>query len=441
MTRFLEPGDLLLDKYEVVRLIGQGGMSLVYEARHRRLSHSVALKMLYRAGPPLPEMAVRFEREAQAAVRLRGRHVARIHDVDTIEGTPFIVMEYLRGRDLAKELELRGTIPAGEAVAYVMQACAAMAEAHALGIIHRDLKPANLFLTDMGVGRLVKVLDFGISKTESHDESDVTSTQSSFGTPCYMSPEQVRSAKHVDGRSDIWSLGVILYEMLSGEPPYGGETASATIAAIAADTPEPLEALCPELPEGLTAAVMRCLARDPRERFATVEAFAAAIAPFVDEVWMPPPERASQPSTPGVTTMTVKEAPVASRRRLPWLAALVVAGGAAIAAATIVTTHGGVEPARAVEVESVAALEPPVEAAAPLPPVVTAERAAAAAAPTPSTPHRVAPRVYLAPSASVAEAPPPPAPSVDPAPGHSGDTPHPGPRKWRRTFDAALVSE
>src|SRR5262249_22784955 len=239
-------------KYTIARVIGEGGMGVVFEARHRRLDKRVAIKLLHGPARSLSDVVARFEREAKAAVQLRGHHVARVYDVDTLpDGSPYMVMEYRHGRDLSSEMAGRGIFPVGEAIGYVLEACAAMSEAHELGIIHRDLKPANLFLTEYADARVVKVLDFGISKVKSEDNVSVTTTQSTLGTPLYMSPEQVRSAKHVDGRSDIWSLGVILYEMLSGEPPFVGDSASAIIASIAADVPKPLQDLRPDLPSEL----------------------------------------------------------------------------------------------------------------------------------------------------------------------------------------------
>ncbi|MCC6526531.1 MAG: protein kinase [Polyangiaceae bacterium] len=279
----LEPGSVISGKYEISRLLGEGGMGLVYEARHLRLGHRVAIKILHPDANEAPSHAARFEREARAAARLSGRHVARVYDVDTLpDGALFMVMEHLQGRDLSDEILLRGSIPAAEAVRYVLDACEAMAEAHRAGIVHRDLKPANLYVTDVEGGRIVKVLDFGISKLVEEGVASVTRTQSSFGTPHYMSPEQVRSTKHVDGRSDIWSLGIILYEMLGGVLPFAGDSATAIIAAIAADTPVPLHELRPDLPRGLCDAVMVALAKSPDERFATIEAFATAIEPYAE---------------------------------------------------------------------------------------------------------------------------------------------------------------
>ncbi len=290
-------GDVIADKYEVVDFIGQGGMGLVLEGVHRGLGQRVAIKLLRRDAKHDEELFARFEREARAAAQLRSRHAVRVYDVGTTEnGTPFMVMEVLEGHDLDLELARHGRLEVRDAVSYVLQVCSAMAEAHALGIVHRDLKPHNLFLAQEGNDVVVKVLDFGISKTADEGSKSLTQTSSALGTPLYMSPEQIRSAKHVDARTDIWSLGVILYELIAGRPPFDADNPTAIIAAITADTPTPLGEVCPEVPKALSDAVMRALAKKPSERFADVASFAAAIAPFGDEGAFSLAARASLPS-------------------------------------------------------------------------------------------------------------------------------------------------
>jgi serine/threonine-protein kinase len=272
-------GDIVGGKYRLSRLLGEGGMGIVFEAEHLRLMQQVAIKWLRPDVLALPDALERFEREARAICRMRGPHVAHVMDVDADgHGRPYMVMELLRGRDLEAELQARGALPVSEAVDWVLQACAAISEAHAEGIVHRDLKPSNLFLAEEAGARVVKVLDFGISKL-ARDEPAVTTTAVTLGTPLYMSPEQVRSSKDVDARADIWSLGVILYELVTGSPPFLGTTTAAIAAIVADATPRPREAR-PAVPEGLERVIMTALAKCPDDRFPTAEALAAALVPF-----------------------------------------------------------------------------------------------------------------------------------------------------------------
>jgi serine/threonine-protein kinase len=190
-------------------------------------------------------------------------------------------MEYLEGTDFSDLRKQKGTLEVAEAVGYLLEACAAIAEAHTLGIVHRDLKPSNLFLQERKDGiKVVKVLDFGISKLEGPDEHDTTKTGQMMGSPRYMSPEQMLSMRDVDGRSDIWSLGAILYEFLTGRPPFVAETTPRTCALVLGSDPVMPSALRPDLPIELERAVLRCLEKEPGRRFANVAAFAEAIAPF-----------------------------------------------------------------------------------------------------------------------------------------------------------------
>jgi serine/threonine-protein kinase len=281
-------------------------------ATHLQLGQLFALKFLLPHMCQHGEAVARFAREARAAVQIQSEHVARVTDVGTLEsGAPYMVMEYLQGSDLAEVLRLRGPLPVAEAVGFMLQACEAIAEAHALGIVHRDLKPANMFLTQRRDGSpLVKVLDFGISKalqeTLSGSAPSVTSTSAIMGSPLYMSPEQVRSSKTVDARSDVWALGVILQELLTGAPTYEAETASALMAMIAADPPMPLRQRRPDAPALLEAAILRCLEKNRDQRMPNVAELARAIAPFgagnarasVERISRVLGEAASPPSTP-----------------------------------------------------------------------------------------------------------------------------------------------
>jgi serine/threonine-protein kinase len=257
-------------------------MGVVLEVTHLALGKREAMKVLREEGARSPEHLARFLREARIAARLPDEHVARVTDVgQTEEGLPYLVMELLSGRDLQAELLARGRLPIAEAVDCILQACQGVAEAHAVGLVHRDLKPANLFLTRRrGGAGVVKVLDFGVSKMEDQGGALLTMTSSILGTPQYMSPEQIRSAKHVDARTDQHALGMILYEMLTLEPPYKGEIMTAVLVAVATLPPPRASALRPEVPPELDAAIMRALAKEPKDRFVDVGGFAAAIAPF-----------------------------------------------------------------------------------------------------------------------------------------------------------------
>jgi serine/threonine-protein kinase len=280
------PGEVIASKYEVESVLGAGGMGVVLCARHVQLGQRVAIKFLHGEASHNQSAVARFLREARAAVALSSEHVARVLDVGTLAtGEPYTVMEYLAGVDLRELLRTDGPLPIEEAVSTLLQACDAIAEAHVLGIVHRDLKPSNLFRTARRDGTsLVKVLDFGISKATAFnspgDNEDLTASGRLIGSPGYMSPEQLRNAKTVDTRSDIWSLGVILYELLTGQPPFKGETMGETFVHIVSQPPPSIRRLRPEVPEGLAAVVSGCLDRDVDARIQTIGDLAARLAPF-----------------------------------------------------------------------------------------------------------------------------------------------------------------
>lgn len=286
-VRHLSPGDAIAGKYRVERELAAGGMGVVYIAHHEALNKQVCIKVMAPEWAEHDDAVMRFRREAQAAAQLKSQHVVHIYDVDRLDdGSPFIVMEYLEGRSLDQLLAEHGPLPVALAVDYVIQALRALVEAHAAGIVHRDLKPANLFLEQKRTGGdNIKVLDFGISKLA--DESglgsvadDITSSQAVLGTPAYMSPEQAVSARDVDGRTDIWSVGVILYELLTGELIFEGQTMGAVMARILNMPIPPITDKRDDIPVGLGDAVMRCLERDVDERFHTVGELLEALSPF-----------------------------------------------------------------------------------------------------------------------------------------------------------------
>jgi serine/threonine-protein kinase len=280
-------GELVAGKYRIEKVLGHGGMGVVVAAMHEQLRQRVAIKMLLPEAKASPNAVSRFLREARAAAAIKGEHVARVLDVGELEGgSPYIVMEYLEGRDLAAILAALPEprrLPAEEAVGYVLQACEAIAEAHAAGIVHRDLKPSNLFLSRRPDGTpMVKVLDFGISKAllSAGGEGTLTTTSSFVGSPIYAPPEQLVAAHEVDARADIWALGTILYEALAGRPPYVGDSVMHVASRIFNEPPTPLGQLRPDLPVELVAVVMRCLEKKPEDRFQDVRGLAEGLAPF-----------------------------------------------------------------------------------------------------------------------------------------------------------------
>lgn len=281
-------GDVVAGKYRVERVLGQGAMGIVVAARHEELGQKVAIKLLHPDVSASDDGRERFLREARAAAKLESDHVARVFDVGTFgEKNGYMVMEHLEGSDLEKYLDSHGALPIDEAVDYVLEALEALAHAHAHGMVHRDIKPSNLFLVERVDGtRRVKILDFGISKTEaglgvsSPGSSTLTSPHAVLGSPAYMAPEQIRSSKHVDQRADIWSVGVMLYELITGKSPFIGESIGDTLARVLASRPEPITQLRPDVPQPLVDAISRCLETDESRRFQNVSELADALAPL-----------------------------------------------------------------------------------------------------------------------------------------------------------------
>ena len=280
----VQPGQTLAEKYRVERILGTGGMGVVVAARHVELNALVAIKFLLPHVLTNQQAVTRFAREARAAVRIKSEHVARVSDVGTLEtGAPYMVMEYLEGTDLASYLRSRSRLSVDRSIHFVLQACQAIAEAHLLGIVHRDLKPANLFLTRAADGSdVIKVLDFGISKNidpdASHGTGSMTTAAGALGSPTYMSPEQLTEAAEVDERTDIWSLGVILFELLVGSPPFRADNLPKLFLAILHQRAPNPAALRRDLPAPLVATILRCLEKDRTKRFANIDEFAAALA-------------------------------------------------------------------------------------------------------------------------------------------------------------------
>jgi serine/threonine-protein kinase len=306
-------GDVI-DDYRVDEILGVGGMGSVVAATHLPTGERRALKRILPRHLDNPEVLARFEREMHAAQALRSERVVRVYGIyRASDGAPLMEMELLTGVSFDKLWRSRGPMPIAEAVGYIVEVCEAVAEAHAAGIIHRDLKPANLFLaTRPGAPPIVKVLDFGISKITRLDEHSegpaLTETDSNLGSPTYMSPEQVRSAKRVDRRTDIWALGLILYRLLTARPAFPASSVGEHLMMIVSDPPTPLRRHRPDAPEALEAVLTRCLQRDPDQRFQTVGQLVAALAPFA-----PPEVRSIVEAVATPEAGAAESAPVAAR--------------------------------------------------------------------------------------------------------------------------------
>jgi serine/threonine protein kinase len=320
MSAPVENGTVLAGKYRVDRVLGEGGMGVVVAATDLQLERQVAIKFLLPEYAQHHEASQRFLREARAAVKIKSEHVARVIDVGTMEnGAPYMVMEHLEGRDLAAVLDERRMLPVEEAVAHVLEACDAIAEAHSVGIVHRDLKPANLFLAQQPDGSArIKVLDFGISKaivtSSTGIDPSLTRTSSMMGSPLYMSPEQMKSAKDVDPRTDVWALGVILYELLTGEPPFVAESIPELSAKVLLDEPASIRRVRADVSPPLEAAIIRALAKTPAARYPTVADFAEALVTFGPARTRVNVERASRVMK---TTSGVASSAAISMSRLP----------------------------------------------------------------------------------------------------------------------------
>ncbi len=283
----IEPGTIVADKYRVDRVLGAGGMGVVLAAHHLHLDERVAIKTMLPSMLNQKEAVERFLREARAAVKIKSEHVARVSDVGKLDsGAPYMVMEFLEGEDLAERIAQHGPLPTEQAAEFILQACEALAEAHAIGIIHRDLKPANLFCVRRADGLLsIKVLDFGISKINAAGsgagaDMGMTKTTAVMGSPFYMAPEQMLSAKNADAQSDIWSLGAVLFELLTGRVPFLADTLPELVLKVSNSPAPNVKDLRDDVPAGMRAIVERCLERDRKRRYLDVGELADALAEF-----------------------------------------------------------------------------------------------------------------------------------------------------------------
>jgi serine/threonine-protein kinase len=388
----------LAHKYRVERILGQGGMGYVVEAKHIALEERVALKFLLPEYAQHPEASQRFKREAQAAAKIKSEHVARVTDWGQLDGgAPYMVMEFLDGADLARRLKEQGPLPVADAVDYVLQACEAIAEAHGLGIVHRDLKPANLFVARRPDGSpIVKVLDFGISKMTGQGVDPLTRTAAAMGSALYMSPEQMQQTRTVDHRTDIYALGIALFELVTGRPPFLAETLPQLCAEVLTGSPTPLRELRPDLPEDLAERIARAYERDKNKRYQTIADLAEGLAPYapphaqssLDRIArlagrtaavagapskLPPrapsiPDRA--PSAPELPPLPV---PLATAANAVTLTAVPAATAAPSATASPLPRGAPLEPqAQTMPLLQAAALAP--DRTSPLPPIPSADR-------------------------------------------------------------------
>jgi serine/threonine-protein kinase len=417
----LEPGDVVGDKYRVQKILGAGGMGIVCRAHDTALGRPVAIKHLLPKWANDEQCVARFLREARAAVRLASEHSVRVFDVGQLPGgIPYMVMEYLDGEDLDSRIKARGPLPPAEAARWILEACEALAEAHAAGVIHRDLKPSNLFIVKRPGGELLKVLDFGLAKMAT-GEAPLTATTATLGSPLYLSPEQLGRARDVDVRTDVWSLGVSLYEITTGRLPFVAKSVPEIFVAILKETPIAPDRYRP-MPAELSAAILRCLEKDPKARFRDVAQLAYALEPIAGtsgvadrvttilETTQPFVRAGSDPPSGDTkTTAFYDSGPDRARaRRIVWTALSVVALGVAIAATLLALRH------RAQKVE-VATLPLPVPVGAPAQAdaapsdgvVIGASPSSAPAASGPKPPSKRHP--HTSPSASAN----PPTPALD----------------------------
>jgi len=285
-------GEVLDGKYRVEKLLGEGGMGAVAKATHLIRRAPVALKFMSPAVLALQGAVERFVNEGVAASQIDSDHVVKVFDVGRMPtGAPYLVMEFLDGCDLSQLLaRMGGRLDVPRTVHFALQILRALQTAHASGIIHRDMKPSNCFVIDKdGEPDFVKLVDFGISKVRSDDatgrQANLTRTNSALGTPLYMSPEQARSPRDVDTRADLYSVGAIMYELLSGRTPYTADSGEYTeiLFKIFTTDPEPIHTMRPDLPEGLAVAIHRALARDPNQRYSSASEMAEALVPYADD--------------------------------------------------------------------------------------------------------------------------------------------------------------
>ncbi len=414
------PGQVIGERYRIDAPLGSGGMGVVCRATHLGLGTSVAIKLIRPDLSADAEFVRRFLNEARRAAVLRSERIARVHDVGQLDsGTPFLVMELLEGVELGAYLKERGPLPIDDAVNIALQICEGLAEAHANGIVHRDIKPANTFLVRRADGRFaVKILDFGISKQVSDAPNTLTDSHQSLGSPWYMSPEQMLDASAVDGRSDIWSVGVVLFELITGRHPFDGANVAEVCAKVLTSPAPSLQSLRPELPAELEGIVERCLEKNIDDRFPDVAALGAALQRFallqasdVADTSVEPTAFFERNSAEGSIAPVALFAPPSARRRRR---AAHVLAGLGMSATVVLTVLAFGRPALRAAQDAVARIGPPETTRAPAAPVVITPTSLA-----PAPPSATPPTATATPPASTASSPA----AADPSP--SATTPAP----------------
>jgi serine/threonine protein kinase len=446
----LEPGQIIEGKYRIVRLLGEGGMGAVFEGENIRIQRRVAIKVLHPAFTANADVTERFQREAQAAGRIGNDHILEVLDLGTLQdGSHFMVLEYLDGETLSSRVKSLGRLMPRQAAPLIEQVLAGLSAAHEAGIVHRDLKPDNIFILKKKAGHsdYVKIIDFGISKFQplAGDGMKMTSTGAVMGTPYYMSPEQASGSRNADARSDLYAVGVILYECVTGRVPFDGETFNQLMFKIVLSDPPPLNEIVPDLDPAFASIVLKAMARDVEHRFQSAQAFADALTEWSEKgtsVSVPPPTaqatRQQLASVPGLSTSAIiapavtaakpqgtigtfatSQVGVAPAKNTVVMAA--VAGGVALAAIIggILVFHGsgssnGANANAAASGANIAAVVPvPVAPPAPNPPAVVPAPVAVAPAvtPHPEEAKASAPEIAAAAKAPVSAASHPPASS------------------------------
>lgn len=447
----LEPGDVIDGKYRILRLLGEGGMGSVYEGENVKIHRKVAIKTLLAAVAGNADVIGRFEREATAAGRIGNPHILEVLDLGEMkDGDRYLVMELLDGEPLSNRIERQGRLSPAELAPLAVQVLEGLGAAHAAGIIHRDLKPDNIFLlkNHVGIKDYVKIIDFGISKFQplsgDSEGMSMTRTGAVMGTPYYMSPEQASGSRDADLRTDLYALGVILYQAVTGQVPFDAPTFNQLLFKIVLSEPPPVQSVVPEIDEAFASIIARSMARDINARFQTSKEFADALAGWLSSGAAvsvpPPPDRAAmEASATGIpvsrgphkpnatagswsTSQAGLAAPPPSRK--PVIIGLSLAG--ALLAAGIAFVGVRAMKAEAVPASAAAPVVAPAPPAVPAPPpvAVLAEKKAEPepeVTPSPEAvavvePRAVAPEVKATPKKTAAQKAGPAAKSASPKP-------------------------